>query len=225
MKRKEVEEVYDDFAEFSLSSPARKIRRLDAELPRIMEEEPLMPLSCDQQVAVPMESAVPSTPAPNEERALVLYKPVNTPIMMQSSGGSSNFTFKVHPDLISGLKNQVYWPGGVNSITEVKDEEERSMNNGATSTNSCLAVVPWVPQQHQAATPGTDNATVGVELAEPMAIEAEGDASTMEIEGRESGGMEMGMGAGAGEGLQQWQQHCMTPQLPQNTSTPIMWSW
>ncbi|RRT46139.1 hypothetical protein B296_00022640 [Ensete ventricosum] len=28
LKRKDLEEVYDDFAEFSLSSPARKIRRL-----------------------------------------------------------------------------------------------------------------------------------------------------------------------------------------------------
>lgn len=28
MKRKDLEEVYDEFSEFSLSSPARKIRRL-----------------------------------------------------------------------------------------------------------------------------------------------------------------------------------------------------
>lgn len=28
LKRRDLEEVYDDFAEFSLSSPARKIRRL-----------------------------------------------------------------------------------------------------------------------------------------------------------------------------------------------------
>lgn len=28
LKRKDLEDVYDDFAEFSLSSPARKIRRL-----------------------------------------------------------------------------------------------------------------------------------------------------------------------------------------------------
>ncbi|GMQ07489.1 hypothetical protein CsSME_00051653 [Camellia sinensis var. sinensis] len=39
MKRKDLEDVNDDFSDFSLSSPARKIRRLDAELPPIMEEE------------------------------------------------------------------------------------------------------------------------------------------------------------------------------------------
>ncbi|KAK9098313.1 hypothetical protein Syun_025358 [Stephania yunnanensis] len=45
MKRKDLEEVVDDFTDFYLTSPARKIRRLDAELPPIMEEdEPGIPI-------------------------------------------------------------------------------------------------------------------------------------------------------------------------------------
>lgn len=39
MKRKDLDQVSDDFSDFSLSSPARKIRRLDAELPPIMEDD------------------------------------------------------------------------------------------------------------------------------------------------------------------------------------------
>ncbi|KAG8386752.1 hypothetical protein BUALT_Bualt03G0181700 [Buddleja alternifolia] len=39
LKRKDLEDVNDDFSNFSLSSPVRKILRLDSELPPIFEDE------------------------------------------------------------------------------------------------------------------------------------------------------------------------------------------
>ncbi|KAE8657966.1 hypothetical protein F3Y22_tig00116976pilonHSYRG00207 [Hibiscus syriacus] len=53
-KRKNIDQVNDDFSDFSLSSPATKIRRLDADLPPIIEED--------------------SFPE-NHERAIVLFYP------------------------------------------------------------------------------------------------------------------------------------------------------
>ncbi|XP_058068426.1 uncharacterized protein LOC131217506 [Magnolia sinica] len=235
MKRKDLEDVYDEFSEFSLSSPARKIRRLDADLPPIMEEEPAIPPVFGQpspdehlnvstgQLGAAMEEAAPSLPL-NEERALVLYKPVNMPFLQSSS--SSNISLKVNTELIPGFKNhhQHFWLGHPNIITEVEDDEA-SMDENLASTNHCLAVVPWVPSQLHA-----DHLEING-LSEPMDTEEAG-AVTMEVEeenpstsvgGQEEARVPAGMGGG--DGLQQWQQHCLTPQIPQSTSTPIMWSW
>lgn len=225
MKRKDLEEVNDDFSEFSLSSPARKIRRLDAELPPIMEEEePAISIVCDQQLVAPVEEPVPSTL--NEERALVLYKPVNAQLLQSSS--SSNLSLRVNTDLIPGLKNQVIWQGCANAMPELM----RDGDNEVATTASCLAVVPWVPSQYQhqvGTTLGTGVSGMGTGLSEPMEAEAT-DVSLMEVEEENvpvvvDGLRKAPTGMGEGEGLQQWQQHCMTPQLPQNASTPIMWSW
>ncbi|XP_077238575.1 uncharacterized protein LOC143879833 [Tasmannia lanceolata] len=227
MKRKDLEEVYDDFSDFSLSSPARKIRRLDAELPPIMEEEdPVMPQDLNPplpeesikgsipQLAVEMTEAMPSLHL-NEERALVLYKPVKTPLL--ESSGSSNLSFSVHTDLLQGFKNRYFWSGNSNLITEAAGEE---------ATNDCQAIIPWVPSQLPV-TQETDDSGMEIGLSEPMEAEEVG-ATTMEVEeDTMTGRQEVRESGGMGEGLQQWhQQHCMTtPQLPPNTSTPLMWSW
>eukprot|EP00268_Persea_americana_P029584 TRINITY_DN28618_c0_g1_i1.p1 TRINITY_DN28618_c0_g1~~TRINITY_DN28618_c0_g1_i1.p1 ORF type:complete len:234 (+),score=63.24 TRINITY_DN28618_c0_g1_i1:241-942(+) len=225
MKRKDLEEVNDDFSEFSLSSPARKIRRLDAELPPIMEEEePAISITRDQQLVAPVEEPVPYTL--NEERALVLYKPVNAQLLQSSS--SSNLSFRVNTDLIPGLKNQVIRRGCANAMPELMRDED----NEVAKTASCLAVVPWAPPQYQhqvATTLGTGVSGMGTGLSEPMEAEAT-DVSSMEVEEENvpmvvDGLRKAPTGMGEGEGLQQWQQHCMTLQLPQNASTPIMWTW
>nr|CAD1824888.1 unnamed protein product [Ananas comosus var. bracteatus] len=125
MKRKDLEEVFDEFSEFSLSSPARKIRRLDAELPPIIEEEDLaVPLDIEQQPQLMKEEAsvpamvigsgpvvedgpptLPTLPS-NEERALVLYKPVEGQLLF--GPGGSNVSFRVSSDFLYGLKSQVF---------------------------------------------------------------------------------------------------------------------
>ncbi|KAG1364532.1 hypothetical protein COCNU_11G013590 [Cocos nucifera] len=229
MKRKDLEEVYDEFSEFSLSSPARKIRRLDAELPPIMEEEdPAVPVALEfEQQQLPrdlmsggrgmpesastMTDAVP-VPALNEERALVLYKPVDTQLLF--SPAQSNVSLRVSSDLIHGLKNQAFRSGN----------QMRMEDKSAVSSN-CLAMVPWVPNQGFVVTTGSGVTTVQSKVS-PETMEAEQiESVSMEVEEEGDQARQASIDEGAGgEGFHQWQQHCMT-QFPPNTSTPIMWSW
>ncbi|KAL0291299.1 UNVERIFIED_CONTAM: Isoamylase 1, chloroplastic [Sesamum radiatum] len=124
-RRKDVEDVSDDFAEFSLSPRSWKIPRLDAELPPIPEEEePEAPVAFEQ--SQPQErrfgigcNAIRSSKADefrsgpeDEERAILLFKPINT-----------------DPDLISGLK-----------VSDEAATEDRD----SSSSNGRLAVAPWV---------------------------------------------------------------------------------
>ncbi|KAK7845251.1 hypothetical protein CFP56_009873 [Quercus suber] len=193
MKRKDLEldEFSDDFSDFSLSAPARKIRRLDAELPPIMEEE--------EAIIEDLELS-PN----NEEMAIVLFKPVNAPFVQHSP---SNLSFSVDSELISGFK-----------------KEEAS--NAAT--RGCLAVVPWVPSQLP---PMPATQMEAPEASELMEAEETG-ATTMDIEedynnagiGQVHPSVNVCGEMPGSEGLHQWQQqHCMMPQFPQNTSTPITW--
>ncbi|XP_042493594.1 uncharacterized protein LOC122073127 [Macadamia integrifolia] len=232
MKRKGLEEVYDEFSDFSLSSPARKIRRLDVELPPIMEEEesPEIPVAFDRppsgdlgisarQSAATGTEALPSAPL-NEERALVLYKPMNKPLV----------EIIVNSDLIPGLRNHGFWSEQSNQVRRVEDEAtDSSTNTGAK--NGCLAVVPWVVPTQFLPNSGTEGMPATV-VSEQMEAEGGVDTEMMEIEDdnvQVTGGQakEIGGGVeGGSESWQQWQQqHCLTPQLPQNTSAPIMWSW
>ncbi|KAK9097692.1 hypothetical protein Syun_024737 [Stephania yunnanensis] len=224
MKRKDLEEVVDDFTDFYLTSPARKIRRLDAELPPIMEEdEPGIPIGLrrsmqvEHQFSAPLvEDVTPVTPV-NEERALVLYKPVNSR-PAEPSTSSSNYIITLNSDLIPGLKEHAFWSGDM-KFPGTADISEDNKEESTHATNS-LAIVPWTG--HQFPTSSAMEATPS-ETTEPM------DADEMMVDGTmdiEVDDQVQTPGFGEGEGLQKWQQpHCMTPQLPQNTSTPIMWSW
>ncbi|KAK3229603.1 hypothetical protein Dsin_001484 [Dipteronia sinensis] len=225
MKRKELDldDVSDDLHEFSLSSPARKIRRLNAQLPPIMEEEK------EQEVVCKMSSSS-SSPSPvyeemvsdpvNQERALVLYKPVNSPPLLHSPPNVS-----VHLDslnLVSDFK-KVFLRGQSRHMR--LGEEEEYLNNKNGTANNCLAVIPWVPTQSQFPhNPGMDVSQT--EALESM--EAEDEEMEMDIEDSSTTVTEQGHVYGYGgmreEGVHQWpQQYCMIPQLPQNTSTPITW--
>ncbi|TXG48671.1 hypothetical protein EZV62_024546 [Acer yangbiense] len=223
MKRKELDldDVSDDLHEFSLSSPARKIRRLNAQLPPIMEEEK------EQEVVGEISSSSPSPvyeemvsdPA-NQERALVLYKPVNSPPLLHSPSNVS-----VHLDslnLVSDFKN--VFLRGQSSHMKLAEEEEYLHNNNGTA-NNCLAVIPWVPSQFQF----PHNLGMDVSQTEALeSMEAEDEETKMDIEDSNTTNTEQGHVYGYGgmrdEGVHQWpQQYCMIPQLTQNTSTPITW--
>lgn len=52
----------------------------------------------------------------------------------------------------------------------------------------------------------------------------EAEASSMEVEEMRGQSTAYDVGVG-GEGVQQWPQHCMSPQFLPNTASPIMWSW
>lgn len=242
MKRKDLEDVNDDFSDFSLSSPARKIRRLDAELPPIMEEEEadhaevqkLAPEEAEDVASninnMNMEElgGLPSNHPhnesesesenenENEERALVLFNPpiINThthahPYPLFHSP-PSDLSLSVNSDLLLGIKNQILWSSQSNAI---KTAERQGSN-----TNDCLAVVPWVASQIPL-TSGPD--VPRTEVSELMETEDMGEA-TMDVEESKPGqGYEFNE---MSEGIHQWQQqHCMIPQLPENTTTPIVW--
>ncbi|KAK7358459.1 hypothetical protein VNO77_00387 [Canavalia gladiata] len=207
-----VDEVGDDFSDFSLSSPATKIRRLDAELPPIVEEEEPLPL-------------------PNQERALVLFKPfVHSP---------SSFSLTLHSDLLSGIKNNQYpWSKQRDSDCDrllglESQEHEQERNNRE------LAVVPWVPSPSSRFSIVDDSLNTNAELMEADEMEGEG-SMMMDVEQEDAAGNSITSASstihfptipnlhqqhqGFGAMTEGFQQHCLLPQLPQNTSTPITWT-
>lgn len=196
-KRKDIDRVNDDFSDFSLSSPATKIRRLDAGLPPIIEEEEF-----------PVIEELPSSE--NEERAVVLFQPVNSHLVHFPS----NFSVSVDSHIIADFKKQFLQSGHKVSLNSDDDETVAD-----SSSNGCRAVVPWV----RSVVPFT-----GVDDSPPDAMEADdmGEAF-MDIEGNSDSNMkpEQGCGVtGTSEGFHQWPQpHCMIPQPPQNISSPITW--
>ncbi|CAN6247214.1 unnamed protein product, partial [Urochloa humidicola] len=116
-KRKELEQVVSGLSDFSLSGPAAKSRRLDPGLPPIMEEEPPSPSMAFQMLGekinggvnmpsleVVMEGAM-SHHTPSEDKALVLYKPVDNSVAF--GPGISSSSFIVSSDLIRGLKTML----------------------------------------------------------------------------------------------------------------------
>ncbi|XP_068638104.1 uncharacterized protein [Aristolochia californica] len=214
-KRKDLDDVYDDFSDFSLSSPARKIRRLDAELPPIVEEEPMIPPVVDQPIPEeqPRDSVVieeMQPPSPNEERALIVYKLANAPSLQSPT--TSGLLFKVHKELIPGFNNRVFWSGHPELIIDADSEE-------TVSSKKCLAVVPWTPSKIPTSQVMKDAAPAN-NLSELMDAEA-AEATSMEVEGEENSFYALGKE----NPQQQWQQHCIAAQLPQNASTPVMSSW
>ncbi|KAK8968400.1 hypothetical protein KSP40_PGU010716 [Platanthera guangdongensis] len=208
-KRKGFDDVYDDFSALSLSAPAPKARRLDAELPSVMEMGQRVgdPVANHKHSAGFMCDAMADSlhitkkPIVKEELALVLY----TPLHHQFSP-----TFKMDPELLSGLKKPVRLHRNLSQPEESLVEEQQS------STANCLAVVPWVSTISD---PSTQVSSVSGAVEEDVMDAAEYGES-MEIEG------ELGQIVGASVGsLPQWQQHCMNPALSQVPSTPILGSW
>lgn len=229
MKRKDLDQVNEEFSDFSLTSPARKIRRLDAELAPITEEEPEIPLVFERPEnegsfgggngrvgggGVVIEE-LPNG-VENEERAIVVFNPVNSPLLQSPS----NYSISVSPQLISGLKNQLPWSNH-SSQWRALDGEERADDNESGPQNECLAVVPWVPPPQPYSTSG-DEVVPQIDVSDMMEAD-DVEVSTMDVEGN-TVGSEQKVGMNVNEGLQQWQQqHCMIPQPPQNVSSPIVW--
>lgn len=216
MKRKELDEAYDEFFEFSLNSPAQKIRRLDAEIPPVAEENPAIQFPPEQQMSELSPEIIDSELRVNEERAIVLYNPADSPF-------EANYSIRVDSKLINGLKNRAFWPSNPNPV---RIEEIPMEGNQNASTNS-LAVIPWIASQ-----PSETNQTAETNMYVEEPMEAEevcGDAS-MDIEQEmdqvsHSNINDNGNCSVMGENMHSWLNHCLIPGPPQNNSTPVMWSW
>ena len=94
---------------------------------------------------------------------------------------------------------QPAWSGESGGIKWGKEEARCRDKN-----DDDLAVVPWVPSPF------------------PSAAELMGGEASMDVE-EESGNSTVDLGP---DSLRQWQQqqHGLIPQLPRNTSTPILWT-
>ena len=106
----------------------------------------------------------------------------------------------------------------------MKPTEDEAARKGSNTrgANECLAVVPWVPSQ-VSSIPGTE--VPQTELSELMESE-DMEVATMDIDENNvvADPVQRCESDGMSGGLHQWQhQHCMIPQLPQNTSAPIVW--
>ncbi|XP_011020100.1 PREDICTED: uncharacterized protein LOC105122588 [Populus euphratica] len=258
LKRKEVDEVSEDFSDFSLSAPARKIRRLvlGADLPPIIEEEEgsTVPVGFVEEEegtgsfinkknkGVQIEELIKPPPSSssisdNEERAIVLFKPVNNLHMLHHS--PNDFSVSLDSNIMSGFKSQFLWSS---QSGQVKPPDEEAAAAGARRDYS-MAVVPWVPSHaqhaiammdHNASAPQTKGVVELMDFEEMgearMDIEEDNDTNNYSEsvgQGQAQGNQAFGFGGirAGSDGFSQWsQQHCMMPQIAQNANpTPITW--
>ncbi|XP_010435424.1 PREDICTED: uncharacterized protein LOC104719246 isoform X3 [Camelina sativa] len=210
MKRKDIDRVNDDFSDFSLSSPARKIRRLDVDLPPIFEEE-------ETDLAMQEIEVSPV----NDERAIVLFKPLHY-------GHQPNLF--VDRDLISGFKNRFLRDASIGDDDHYEDQR----------SNKCQAVVCWNPAQTSySQSVGTFQQPRTLEITEldETGEDAVMDDAATEIE-EDSGNtcpsfpqpaqQQLQVDPTYGFGLHQWQQqhnYMIPPQLPQVSTTPTPITW
>ncbi|KAI3496331.1 hypothetical protein L1887_38689 [Cichorium endivia] len=189
-----------------------KIRRLDAELPPIIEEEEMVnPVLPSQPTSV--EQVMTSTPVSlpeNEERALVLYEPMNNN-NIPSLQSRSPFSLSVNSDFLSRYKSKYFTP----YILESVDGKPEEHDGDSVSKTGSLAVVPWVapPSHHR----GHSEVEVVPEASEMMDSD-DMEAMTMDIE-YDNNSQQIHRNE-----MNQWQQHCLIPEAPVNLSTPISWS-
>ncbi|KAF8118978.1 hypothetical protein N665_0001s0036 [Sinapis alba] len=196
MKRKEIDRVNDDFSDFSLSSPATKIRRLDLDLPPIMEEEVVdMPLVMEEEIQSSSE---------NEERAIVLFKPLpqhHQPHLF------------VDRSLISGLKNRF-----LHNVAEADEDYRTNKQQAVVPWNPSHF-------QFLEST-GTFQEPREPEIVELDGEDEMMEEADMDVEEKENSSSITSGSVSLPEWQQQQQQqlqHCMVPQLPQTNSTPISW--
>ncbi|KAL0410309.1 UNVERIFIED_CONTAM: Isoamylase 1, chloroplastic [Sesamum latifolium] len=139
-RRKDVEDVSDDFAEFSLSPRSWKIPRLvthysPLSFSILKEEEPEVPVAFEQ-----------SQPQERRFGRNAIRSSRTDEFRSGPEDETSNFSISVDPDLISGLKDQVLWSNKSNSL-RVASDEPATTDRDSSSSNGHLAVVPRVALQ------------------------------------------------------------------------------
>ncbi|XP_028802280.1 uncharacterized protein LOC114757402 [Neltuma alba] len=231
MKRKEVDEFYDDSSPTCLSNSSRKFRRLDAEFVSVMEEDPnvnapqfvqrgLSPeLSWTSTAMVHTDVvSVAKVPTSNamEERAFMLYDPAKTPFAMHPS--LQKFPIVVQSDLIPGLKDYLSSWG---TAKLGKSEEDRtSKEKSSEASRDSLVAVPCVKPRWPVVC--EERLSVACD-----ALEAEGqmmDVDEPNVSRREERDMDIGEKIEAvGVMPPCQQQHHMMLSLSQNTHSRMSW--
>nr|XP_043625103.1 uncharacterized protein LOC122596562 [Erigeron canadensis]XP_043625104.1 uncharacterized protein LOC122596562 [Erigeron canadensis] len=213
MKRKDVNEVHndDDVFDFTLSSPALKIRRLDAEMgPIIDHDETMNPLLSEQLNGTSPIAVVEPVPE-NQERAIVLFNPNNDPRWLHLPRPLS---MSPNSDFLSGFKNPILWSNETSSLV---DYETPGQDDDSGQSDASLAVVPWAPQHP----PNLQVNDPGIQISDMMdtdaAMDVENDCNFQQIPKNEWSATSVS------QGLNPWQHHCMIEQPHINMSTPITW--
>lgn len=121
------------------------------------------------------------------------------------------------------IADQYLWSQQCDRVRELECEEDND--------NDELALVPWVPSPSYQLSSVDDSGNTNTELMEADEVgEGEGEGAgsmMMDIEQENEGDNNAKTSTstiqypGITEGFQQ---HCLLPQLPQNTSTPITWT-
>ncbi|XP_071717690.1 uncharacterized protein [Rutidosis leptorrhynchoides] len=226
MKRKDINEANDDFFDFTLSSPALKIRRLDAEFaPLSNEDETPNPVTFNESTQFQdtvVEQLVESSPiaidtvveqSVNEEKAIVLFEPKNNTPSLHSA---LPFSISADSGFLSGFKNPVIWSNQSNGARLLGDEIQKQDGNSGQK-NGCLAVVPWVHSHTQQPPEVEDPAAQMYETMDADAMDVEDDNNCQQVSNAEWGAVSVS------QGLNQWQRHCMIQQPVSNLTTPITW--
>ncbi|KAG8376353.1 hypothetical protein BUALT_Bualt09G0054300 [Buddleja alternifolia] len=114
--------------------------------------------------------------------------------------------------------DQTLWSSRSNSWRLQNDEAVAEEYN-SDSGDGCLAVVPWVPSQLPSA-----DVPSHFDNYEMMDAEEE-EETTKDVEESRDVQQRNDNEARGNDGVHQWQQqeHCMIPQFPHNTATPVFW--
>ncbi|CAM0952090.1 unnamed protein product [Alopecurus aequalis] len=198
----------DDGPGFPAAFRAAKSRRLDADVPPVVPGEVVPPPPQTQPVAgfgvapvfgdvavVPVDVVAP---VPNEERAIVLYRPAEATRSLLHGPLRPGAALRVNPDWIHGLRSNML-QGRSNHRAPFAAEE-----------NSNLAMVPWAPYSVQAPSTGAE-----------MIDAEDGEGASMDVEQDRDGQL-------SATHHQWPQQHCMVQQpIPAASYQPgaVAWSW
>ncbi|GAB4837667.1 hypothetical protein Ancab_002518 [Ancistrocladus abbreviatus] len=212
-KRKDHE---DPSCDLSLSSPSNKIRRLDCFASEGGQSLADNLTNGNNGVELALQDSRALMQPENDgtqETALVLYNP---PIAaLYKLPDSFDFPIVLNSDLIPELKY----------FLKIMEGESYGTGSGKSeSTSNNLAIVPWVETQlPSASTASYPSEQMDAEDADMMETE---DISSADGNNREM--FKFGGLMRRAEGFQhcqQQQQHCTTPQLLQNKSNQVAWSW
>lgn len=252
LKRKGTADIEAEYCYGDVLASSKRFR-LNSELPVFCGEQEVLGVSCDdvpmqmpempnpveisefQQPAEPSAMATEPLPyVPNDEKALVLYKPVNPPIFPGlPAAGSPDLPIKFSTNYFSNHKAwEIQGRGNLPDLFHLARQSDPASNMKSLASkpvDNHLAVVPWTPSKFPTCVQefssdqkaGCDNVTAN---EDQMMMDDDNEALMEEdpilppqaITACNNVANEIGS-----DGLQ-WQ-HCMTPQSPLNTQ--VMWSY